>query len=415
MGKYLGSTGLTYFWGKIKATFAKKSDLAAHPTARVYVGSCSTTAATNPKICTVEDFPLDAEGKPLVGTLISVKFSATNTSTSTTPQLNVNDTGAIRIWYNNAVLAAAKSAYAGYANRYINYMYDGTYWVFLGHSTDNNTTYSGMTVAEITAGTSTTNRLISPKNLRDYFYTEGEVDDLLSGKEDTISDLADIRSGAALGATALQSFTESDPTVPSWAKQSTKPSYTASEVGALPDTTVIPTKVSELTNDSGFTTNTGTITGITMNGVSKGTSGNVNLGTVLTEHQSLTGKQDVISDLATIRSGASAGATAYQKPSTGIPKTDLASAVQTSLGKADTALQSHQDISGKADVAALAGYTPTANFATINGASITGGGDIIITAGSSSITTIDAVPTKNSTNPVQSGGVYDAIEGGFYY
>lgn len=129
----------------------------------------------------------------------------------------------------------------------------------------------------------------------------------------------------------------------------------------------------------------------------------------------LSGKQDTVSDLDTIRSGASAGATAYQKPSGGIPKTDLASAVQTSLGKADTALQSHQDISGKADVAALAGYTPTSGFATINGASITGGGDIIITAGSSSITTIDAVPTKNSTNPVQSGGVYDAIEGGFYY
>jgi hypothetical protein len=30
----------------------------------------------------------------------------------------------------------------------------------------------------------------------------------------------------------------------------------------------------------------------------------------------------------------------YSKPSGGIPKTDLASAVQTSLGKADTALQS---------------------------------------------------------------------------
>lgn len=41
------------------------------------------------------------------------------------------------------------------------------------------------------------------------------------------------------------------------------------------------------TNDSGFTSNTGTITGITMNGVSKGTSGVVNLGTVLTEHQTL--------------------------------------------------------------------------------------------------------------------------------
>lgn len=30
---------------------------------------------------------------------------------------------------------------------------------------------------------------------------------------------------------------------------------------------------------------------------------------------------------------------AYQKPSGGIPKTDLVSAVQTSLGKADTAIQ----------------------------------------------------------------------------
>lgn len=39
----------------------------------------------------------------------------------------------------------------------------------------------------------------------------------------------------------------------------------------------------------------------------------------------------------------------YSKPNGGIPKTDLASAVQTSLGKADSALQSHQDISGKED------------------------------------------------------------------
>ena len=43
----------------------------------------------------------------------------------------------------------------------------------------------------------------------------------------------------------------------------------------------------------------------------------------------------------------------YTKPSSGIPKTDLAAAVQTSLGKADSALQSHQDISGKANVSDL--------------------------------------------------------------
>ena len=41
----------------------------------------------------------------------------------------------------------------------------------------------------------------------------------------------------------------------------------------------------------------------------------------------LAGKQATISDLATIRSGASAGATAYQKPSTGIPASDLAAGV----------------------------------------------------------------------------------------
>lgn len=57
----------------------------------------------------------------------------------------------------------------------------------------------------------------------------------------------------------------------------------------------------------------------------------------------LDAKQDVINDLATIRSGASAGATAYQKPSGGIPKSDLATAVQASLNKADTALQSYTE------------------------------------------------------------------------
>lgn len=60
-------------------------------------------------------------------------------------------------------------------------------------------------------------------------------------------------------------------------------------------------------------------------------------------------KQDNISDLEAIRQGAASGATAYQKPSEGIVKSDLDSNVQASLNKADTALQEHQDISSKAD------------------------------------------------------------------
>lgn len=45
----------------------------------------------------------------------------------------------------------------------------------------------------------------------------------------------------------------------------------------------------------------------------------------------------------------------YSKPSGGIPKTDLASDVQTSLGKADTALQEHQSLAGYATEAWVTG------------------------------------------------------------
>ena len=55
------------------------------------------------------------------------------------------------------------------------------------------------------------------------------------------TDLADdVQTSLGKADSALQSYKETDPTVPEWAKAATKPSYTASEVGALPDTTVIP-------------------------------------------------------------------------------------------------------------------------------------------------------------------------------
>lgn len=43
---------------------------------------------------------------------------------------------------------------------------------------------------------------------------------------------------------------ETDPTVPDWAKQPNKPNYTANEVGALPNTTPIPSSLSDLTDDA---------------------------------------------------------------------------------------------------------------------------------------------------------------------
>ena len=57
-----------------------------------------------------------------------------------------------------------------------------------------------------------------------------------------------IASGGTGGGTGGGIVTETDPTVPSWAKQPQKPTYTADEVGALPNTTVIPTVPNALPN-----------------------------------------------------------------------------------------------------------------------------------------------------------------------
>ena len=57
-----------------------------------------------------------------------------------------------------------------------------------------------------------------------------ELEKDVATKQDIIPDLDSIRAGAALGASALQE--ETDPSVPSWAKEATKPSYTPEEVGA---------------------------------------------------------------------------------------------------------------------------------------------------------------------------------------
>ena len=74
---------------------------------------------------------------------------------------------------------------------------------------------------------------------------------------------------------------------PSWVDSPTKPTYTASEVGALPVGTFIPSKVSDLTNDSKFLTSADfkTINGqpvvgegnIQIEGGSSGGTGNVNV------------------------------------------------------------------------------------------------------------------------------------------
>lgn len=124
----------------------------------------------------------------------------------------------------------------------------------------------------------------------------------------------------------------------------------------------------------------------------------------------LASKQPVINDLTTIRSGAAAGATAYQKPSGGIPASDMAAAVQTSLGKADAAAPQSTTYT-KAEVdAALATKQTSSQLATINGSRIDQGGNVTIVAAEGQTITIDAAPTEGSNNAVSSGGVYPLVE-----
>ena len=76
--------------------------------------------------------------------------------------------------------------------------------------------------------------------------------------------------------------------------------------------------------------------------------------------------QGVINDLSTIRSGAGAGATAYQKPDTGIPSTDLAQTIQNALAKA-VASAANSDLTDVANrVAALEALIESDSDDTIN-------------------------------------------------
>ena len=87
------------------------------------------------------------------------------------------------------------------------------------------------------------------------FNTLGEMETAIKNKVDKVdgkglstNDFTDAEKTKL--ASALTSYTETDPTVPAWAKAASKPKYTASEVGALPNTTTIPTTLAGLAEDA---------------------------------------------------------------------------------------------------------------------------------------------------------------------
>lgn len=89
----------------------------------------------------------------------------------------------------------------------------------------------------------------------DYF-TQEDIDSIIEQIEAGDIDLTSYATKEYVN-DKIDDIVETDPTVPEWAKQENKPTYTAAEVGALPANTVIPTvptNVSAFTNDAGYLT-----------------------------------------------------------------------------------------------------------------------------------------------------------------
>lgn len=200
----------------------------------------------------------------------------------------------------------------------------------------------------------------------------------------------------------------------------------------------IPTKVSDLENDSSFVS--AVDTGEEVDGVE------ADYVTEAAMNAALSSKQNTITDLSTIRSGASKGATAvqpaelasvaksgsyndlkdkpaipsavtestvsgwgftkntgtYSKPSAGIPKSDLASAVQTSLGKADTALQSYTEQ-----------YKGTITGVSANGTSVATSGVANIPAASTSAYGVTKLSSSTSSTSTSLAATASAVKAAY--
>ena len=193
------------------------------------------------------------------------------------------------------------------------------------------------------------------------------------------SDLAaDVRTSLGKADTALQSFTETDPTVPSWAKQPSKPSYSYSEITGKPTLSAVATSGSynDLTNKPTIPT------------VPTNVSAFANDAGYLTEHQDISGKANS-DDLATVAFSGDyedltntptipnvpEWAMSYTKPSYTVSEIDGA---QEEL------------VSGT-------------NIKTINGTSVLGSGNITIQGGGGGdVNVIESITFNGSAVPVDS-------------
>ena len=155
MSNFLDHNGLLYFWQSIKSKFLRGN------AGGVFYGTCSTAAGTVAKVVECADFTTD---NLKAGAIIIVTFTATNSGAIANLTMNVNGTGAKHIKYiNNGTLTNLSSAGYLKANTEYPFYYDGANWVVWMNV---NTTYSALSEADMHTGTATAGRLITAQRLK---------------------------------------------------------------------------------------------------------------------------------------------------------------------------------------------------------------------------------------------------------
>lgn len=126
--------------GKIKDTNGVTA-----PIGSTLYGTCSTAAATVAKEVTLANFD-----ELLTGVTIHVKF--TNSNTASNPTLDVNDTGAKRIYRYGTTSPSTSAGWSWYAGAVVSFTYDGSAWIMndmIGNDDTKNTAGSTDTSSKI--------------------------------------------------------------------------------------------------------------------------------------------------------------------------------------------------------------------------------------------------------------------------
>lgn len=323
---------------------------------------CGTPAGTSAKEATLDNANINFNLE--VGAIAIIKFTESNTAINVT--INVGDTGAKNIYYDHAVYTGDSTSVCGTSGRANIYYYDGTYWVWMGYSVmDGNTVPSGY--CSTSGSNASKAATCSGYKILDNSYLPVIISNPNTSQKALTLNVNSRGAKSIYINGIISSATNYTLPAGSYLTYYDGTGYHFRTDGKIPglgslaySNAAVPTKVSELTNDSGYLTSHQNISGKedTSNKVSSWstTTTDTHYPSEKLVKTSLDGKQSTLStdQLSAVNSGITstkvstydgyattiAGKGTYSKPSGGIPKTDLANAVQTSLGKADSSIQS---------------------------------------------------------------------------